>query len=327
MNKKVAILMATYNGEKYLSKQIESILNQSFQNWELYISDDMSTDDTVKILKEYREKDNRIKDIWIHQNNHGAFSNFFNVISNVQSLNKKFDYILYADQDDIWVKNKIQLLVDFIGKKEKSNPQLPIAVYTDLELIDGNDNKINKKISEIKDMQPSNQYEVIFKGGYVWGTTLIFNSDLFNMLSIPEDISGKLPHDVYTSFYACSFGKLFYYNKPLVLYRRHGENVSHLPTKSNLIKVLKVGVTKLSDTINWDSEKIWRILYFLKYAKNSNQFTDDLNNALISGGFKGIKFLKEYNIEPSNSVYSSIVFKFVLLTKLYKQTKWYKGLF
>ncbi|MFT9273881.1 MAG: glycosyltransferase, partial [Liquorilactobacillus nagelii] len=73
---KVAIMMATYNGQKYLDKQIDSILDQTYHNWELFISDDKSKDETLEILKKYQKKDSRIKKIIVNNGVHGSFTNF-----------------------------------------------------------------------------------------------------------------------------------------------------------------------------------------------------------------------------------------------------------
>ena len=99
---KINILMATYNGRRYLRDQIDSILNQTYSDFRLLISDDASTDSTVKILEEYEKKDSRVE-IYCHEKNLGVVSNFEFLINKVRS-----EYFMFADQDDIWEPDKIE---------------------------------------------------------------------------------------------------------------------------------------------------------------------------------------------------------------------------
>ena len=98
----IDILMATYNGEKYLREQIDSILEQSYTEFRLLISDDCSTDDTRNILNEYVKKDRRVI-VFLQNKNIGAVKNFQYLMEKVES-----DYFMFSDQDDIWQKDKIR---------------------------------------------------------------------------------------------------------------------------------------------------------------------------------------------------------------------------
>ena len=101
MEEKIDILMATYNGEKYLKEQIESILNQTYKNIRLIISDDASKDSTPQILEEYRKKDSRIE-IYLNKENRG-------VVKNIEFLLEKVEdeFYMLADQDDVWLQLKV----------------------------------------------------------------------------------------------------------------------------------------------------------------------------------------------------------------------------
>lgn len=79
-------MMATYNGERYLKDQLKSLSDQTFKNWDLYVSDDGSTDQTIGILKNFLKKDSRLREILVNQGQHGAYNNFFNVMDNVKKL-------------------------------------------------------------------------------------------------------------------------------------------------------------------------------------------------------------------------------------------------
>ena len=101
MEEKIDILMATYNGEKYLKEQIESILNQTYKNIRLIISDDASKDSTPQILEEYRKKDSRIE-IYLNKENRG-------VVKNIEFLLEKVEdeFYMLADQDYVWLQLKV----------------------------------------------------------------------------------------------------------------------------------------------------------------------------------------------------------------------------
>ena len=127
---KINILMATYNGRKYLKKQIDSILNQTYSDFRLLISDDASTDSTLKILEEYEKKDSRVE-IYSHEKNLGFVANFEFLINQVRS-----EYFMLADQDDVWEADKIECS---LRKLEETDSDL---VYTDLEMVDAKLNQI-----------------------------------------------------------------------------------------------------------------------------------------------------------------------------------------
>ena len=121
-NPKIDVLMTTYNGEKYLKEQIESILNQTYKNINLIISDDCSTDNTRDILKEYQDLEN-IK-IYYQDKNLGYVANFEFLLKHVES-----DIYMLSDQDDVWMPNKIE---ETFKKLEEDNADL---VFTDLEVV------------------------------------------------------------------------------------------------------------------------------------------------------------------------------------------------
>lgn len=108
----ISIAMATYNGEKYLREQLDSILAQTVQDFELVVCDDCSTDSTVRILEEYVEKDARIK-IFCNEQNLGFVKNFEKAISLCQG-----ECIALSDQDDVWLPEHLQVLLENIGEKD-----------------------------------------------------------------------------------------------------------------------------------------------------------------------------------------------------------------
>ena len=112
MEEQIDVLLATYNGEKYLKEQIDSILNQTYKNIKLIISDDCSTDKTVEILKEYESRDDRIE-LYLQQQNLGVVKNIEFLLNKV-----KCPYYMLADQDDYWMPEKIEKSFETLKEKK-----------------------------------------------------------------------------------------------------------------------------------------------------------------------------------------------------------------
>lgn len=121
-NKKVAVVLSTYNGEKYIKKQIDSILRQTYKNIEIYVRDDGSKDKTVEILKRY-ENDRKIK-LYV-QENVGFIKSFFKCLSFCDDA----DYYAFCDQDDEWNEDKIERAVNLLNEKEQVKPLLYFSDY------------------------------------------------------------------------------------------------------------------------------------------------------------------------------------------------------
>ena len=114
MKPKIDILMATYNGGKYVEEQLKSIISQSYENWNLVIRDDGSGDNTLKILNEYSKSDKRIHIILDNKGNLGLVKNFEELMKRSTE-----EYIMFSDQDDVWVDNKINILLQKMLEIEK----------------------------------------------------------------------------------------------------------------------------------------------------------------------------------------------------------------
>ena len=141
----IDILMATYNGGKYISEQINSILNQTYKEWTLYIRDDGSKDNTVDIIddycKKYPGKIIRIKDDKLGL---GAKLNFSELMKYSKS-----NYCMFADQDDVWLNTKIEDTMNKMIEAENIHgKETPILVHTDLKVVDGNLNIILVLVKE-----------------------------------------------------------------------------------------------------------------------------------------------------------------------------------
>ena len=125
MEERIDVLVATYNGEKYIREQLDSIINQTYKNIRILISDDCSKDSTPDILKEYEQKDDRII-VYTHEKNFGNYiKNFEFLLTKVES-----EYYALCDQDDVWLPEKIEKT---FNKLKEENADL---AYTDLKVVD-----------------------------------------------------------------------------------------------------------------------------------------------------------------------------------------------
>lgn len=166
MNETIDILMATYNGEKYLPEQIESILNQSYKNFNLIISDDCSQDGTRKILKEYEKKDDRVKVIF-QEHNLGYIKNFEFLLKQVKN-----DFFMLSDQDDFWLPEKVEKSYQILCKENAD------MAFGDLEVVNQDLKTIYKSFNDFmllsrKINKYINTYKINYLYNCVTGCTVI----------------------------------------------------------------------------------------------------------------------------------------------------------
>lgn len=213
--------MATYNGEKFLCEQIDSIINQTYKDWKLYIHDDMSSDKTVDIISSYCEKEPHkifyLKDEGIRR---GAANSFMWLLNAVTA-----DYYMFCDQDDIWLEDKIERSLSGIMDIECKSPNSPVLIHTDLCLIDENKVTLSASFWEYKKykVDVSKKFDYIFFCNVVTGCTIIIN-DKLKKISIPMNPKVYM-HDYWLAIIASKYGVLDNIKEQTILYRQHGGNV------------------------------------------------------------------------------------------------------
>ncbi len=235
----IDILLSTYNGEKYLTQLLDSILNQDYKEWRLIIRDDASCDSTKKIIDIYqRQHPNNIIIIPNNTNtNIGVIKSFELLLS--QSSSK---YIMFCDQDDIWLPNKISESIKTIKYiEQKQTQQTPILVHSDLTIIDNNNNIINNSFWKYAGIKPeilNNNIKFLAFCNSVTGCTMLMN-DLCKNKILPFP-NGIVMHDAWIAIKICKHGKLIHINKPLTLYRLHDNNTLGINQyKFNIISRIK----------------------------------------------------------------------------------------
>ena len=292
---KIDILMATYNGEKYLRGQIDSILSQTYKNFNLIISDDASTDSTQKILKEYEQKDKRIK-IYIQEKNLGIVKNFEFLLEKVE--NKLF---MFADQDDIWDIDKVEFSRDKLEAEEAD------LVYTDLKVVDEKlettANSYWKLKGFTKKVYKYNNFQSLYLNNYITGCTVLCKSKwIKEVLPLPKD-SKYVIHDYWLVLIVSMKGKLVYIDKPLIKYRQHKNN--------------SVGSKRKSDELN-NFDEIRKLFITVK-KEHFKVFID--NNKKFNDEYKGLneKSLKYFQMLENKKYFNFKNWR--LFFKLYKYEK------
>lgn len=213
-----AILMSTYNGERYIDEQIISILNQTFKNWDLYIRDDGSTDNTIEIIRKYQFRYNNIHVIQDSVAHRGVIGSFLYLLANVDS-----DIFMFCDQDDVWLPDKIQICLDAIMKTPKDAPTL---VTTDLIIVDNDLNVINQSMWAVTHITNIvNRPKYLQVATMYTGCTIMFNNAV-KKLMMNEQIPDNVLHDQFACLTTYKHsGKIIPITTPTILYRQHGNNV------------------------------------------------------------------------------------------------------
>lgn len=210
-NKKVAVLMSTYNGENYIKEQLDSVLNQTYKNIEIYIRDDKSKDNTVNIVKDYMKNKDNI--FLIEGENLGYIDSFFELIKICDDA----DYYAYCDQDDIWLENKIERAVK---KLEQHMEEKPVMYFSNLDFYDGDMNFLETAPKEKAYSFRNSLVECVTQG-----MTMVINKNARDQIkkSIPNHCLG---HDWWTYMICSGFGEIIYDDEPLIKYRRHNKSVT-----------------------------------------------------------------------------------------------------
>ena len=216
---KVAILLSTYNGELYLKEQLDSLLGQTYKNIDIYIRDDGSSDNTVDILKKYRDD--------YHDKFHIYFEENIGAIKSFNSLIKRVESDLYAtcDQDDIWLPNKIMDQVK-IYKIKHGSRKLPFMCFSDPILYKNSSNS-GIYLSEAQSMNIKlliSSYKNLIAMNPVAGCTMLFCENAKRLYSRSIG-NGLIMHDHLMAAIVSFHGRLFFCDKQHVLYRQHGQNV------------------------------------------------------------------------------------------------------
>lgn len=222
--KKVVVLMATYNGERYLEEQIDSILGQTHRDLRLYIRDDGSSDGTLDILDGYKLRTN----VNVIMGEHlGYPACFWELIK----LNIDADYYFFSDQDDVWFDNKVSSAIEYMEKNSKDEPT---SYYSAYYLCDSNKNIISKELPNGGKCLS----DVLFdRAGFEF--TMMFNKKGYDGLL--ENMPISPVRGPWMGWYFAGCGSILADEQAYAIYRRHENTVT---ADMSAVGVLKWRITK-----------------------------------------------------------------------------------
>jgi len=213
--KKVLVLLSTYNGEKYLVEQVESIIRQVGVTVYILIRDDGSKDNTRKLIMDLASVYNNIE--YIFGKNIGYEKSFMELVYK----SGEFDFYAFADQDDVWLEDKLQRAIDKLENIKG------VGLYYSMMT------QVNNNLEVLKEQQtllyPINKPEVLFQN-FVQGSTIVFNKDACDLIKEYE-LKDKIAHDIWLPCVVTYFGKVIFDEESYILYRKHDQAVTAVKEK------------------------------------------------------------------------------------------------
>ncbi|HEN4486518.1 TPA: glycosyltransferase family 2 protein [Streptococcus agalactiae] len=311
---KVNILMATYNGEKFLAQQIESIQKQTFKEWNLLIRDDGSSDKTCDIIRNFTAKDSRIR--FINENEHhnlGVIKSFFTLVNYEVA-----DFYFFSDQDDVWLPEKLSVSLE--AAKHKAS-DVPLLVYTDLKVVNQELNILQDSMIRAQSHHANTTLLPELTENTVTGGTMMINHALAEKWFTPNDI---LMHDWFLALLAASLGEIIYLDLPTQLYRQHDNNVLGARTMDKRFKILREGPKSIFT-------KYWKLIH--DSQKQASLIVDKYGDIMTANDLELIKCFIKIDKQPfmtrlrwlwkygysKNQFKHQVVFKWLIATNYYNK--------
>lgn len=235
MTAPISVAMATFNGEKFILEQLESIFCQTIQPQEIIICDDCSSDRTIEIIESLN---NPLIKVYKNITKIGVVENFKKAVS----LTMNGNFVALSDQDDVWFSHKLEILYNSIFDYKES--KVPTIAYSDLILVDNNKGIINESFwNELNHHNHVHNFSTLLFGNFITGHTILMNSSMKKELELkPID---TILHDVWIAFIALGVGKAVKIDQPLAFYRQHDSNINY-NTKNLKPSKIKERLIKLS---------------------------------------------------------------------------------
>lgn len=222
-SEKVAILLAVYNGERYLSDLLHSLMKQTFTDFKIYIRDNCSTDGTIELLEEWKERYPQKVELLSAESNKGCIANFSALMNSTLA-----PYVMFCDHDDIWLPNKIASTLAKMEQVELAHGQNhPIVVHTDLSVVDEELNLIAPSMWKATRLNTSPNcyaFSRLLVQNQLTGCTMMLNRSLVD-LAKPIPLQSVM-HDWWVALVASCFGTIATVRQPTILYRQHETNES-----------------------------------------------------------------------------------------------------
>lgn len=305
MNQRVIVLLASYNGEKYIREQIESILNQTYNNICLYISDDNSTDLTRTIIDEYiQQYDN----IYLISREYGgcARKNFQNLIQ-FALKHTSSKYVMFSDQDDIWLPDKIETEMKYMKEiEDRRDSSFPVLIYSNYyDFYNENVEKTNI----VYNKAPENKFSRIVLQNWLMGCTMLLNRSLLERCAeIPEEADN---HDAWIAMIGSLIGEIGYIHTPTLLHRIHSNNVTQQVNTKNINNRIKRIVKRVAKRKDY-RKKMENLLFCIRNTIDGSEcnieILDELDKLLYSKGIQTYRIMKKNQFYGVNIVQNILFF-------------------
>lgn len=264
----IEILLATYNGEKFIKQQIDSLLEQTYQDFRILIRDDGSNDRTMNIVKEYEIKyPEKIKVIIDNEKCGNSASNFMELIKYATA-----EYIMFCDQDDYWFPLKLDLSLKKIQEIEKKNINTPVLIYTDYIKVNSDLKRIRQNVKSTQLYNEKLDLSHLLVQNYITGCCMIVNKSLYsNIGSYSKEI---LMHDWWLGIYASVFGVVKHIKVETMFYRQHDKQVvgaTNVKSINYIIKKIKSGESRKSMNMYINQAKLFEKLYYRNMDEKSRK--------------------------------------------------------
>ena len=268
--KTIDVILAAYNGSDFIKDQILSIL-VNFEHVKGYtcrllISDDQSSDDTVRIINEINITDSRVQLLDSHKKG-GVKHNFYHLMNYTDA-----DYVFFCDQDDLWLPEKMSIFIERFEKVEREFDG-PLLIHSDLCVADSSLSPINVSMFEYQNINKNPSLEDILVSNSITGCVMACNKKVIDAM-IKSSIVESIMHDWYIGLFAASFGRISFIDRSLILYRQHEHN--QVGAKSFAIKDI-FKFKDISTKINSARESVLKSR--LQSALFLNDFEDELELA------------------------------------------------
>lgn len=274
MSEKVSILLSTYNGERFLRELLDSLLSQSYENYDIRIRDDGSTDKTRDILNEYSSKYQNIK--VRYSSNIGVARSFFDLL---EHAGDDCEYFAFCDQDDVWMNSKIERAVTILNKCSKIEHALYCANYI---LCDEKKNLLKAPSLNTR-IKPS--FSNALLENIAAGCTIVMNRNARSLL-LKQPPEGIFAHDWWFYLVVSAFGQIIYDPTPTLYYRQHASNVVGAKASSIMKWKSRLGryVVKRKESAvirqAQEFEKIYGAMLKKENKKILNDFIDHQSNII-----------------------------------------------
>lgn len=225
---RIAILLPTWNGEKFLAEQLDSLLAQTYQNFVVVIRDDGSSDGTPTLIAQYAAAHPHHIHVLVSDGKNlgasGSFSWLMNyALQHKQTLGLERAWLMFCDQDDVWMPQKIAISMQRMLALQQKHPGTPALVHSDLRVVDEQRHLLAPSFVAYQGLEPlRNNFGRMIVSNTVTGCTALLNEELITLASpVPPE---AVMHDWWLALVVSAFGHIDYIDEALVEYRQHGRN-------------------------------------------------------------------------------------------------------